>query len=200
MQRIPTTLIFDCFGVISTPPVSSWYQINSQKYGFTDPALSNLLKQYDLGNVTAGDIVKHFLAYPGIRATSEQIQKEIDSLALLNVELISKMEKLKHAGYTIALLSNGSRPLYDRLIFPSHPGLKELFNAIIISSEVHMVKPDEPIYNFTLKKIKAVAPACVFIDDNQANIDTAIRLGMYGTTYTDVPTLMQSLHSIGIAV
>ena len=53
----------------------------------------------------------------------------------------------------------------------------------VVSSAVHLAKPDPAIYTLLLSKYNLNASECVFIDDRKDNVDAAISLGMSGIVY-----------------
>lgn len=88
---------------------------------------------------------------------------------------IEIVQELKQAGWPLYLLSNFSVEKFE-LIRNRHAFI-ELFDDIFISGEYGIVKPEPAIFHIALKRIKRKASECLFIDDSQANIDTAISLG-----------------------
>ena len=50
---------------------------------------------------------------------------------------------------------------------------KNCFDAFYLSHEINLVKPNQDIFEFILNKNKLKAEECLFIDDNQENINTA---------------------------
>ena len=53
----------------------------------------------------------------------------------------------------------------------------------VVSSSVHLAKPDPKIYQILLSKYNLNACECIFIDDRKDNVDAAISLGMSGIVY-----------------
>jgi len=90
---------------------------------------------------------------------------------------------LRAKGLLTALLSNSWGDAgYPRADFPS------LFDAVVISHEVGMRKPEARIFAHTAQLL-GVAPAeCVFIDDIAANITAAEAAGMTGIHHADPAT------------
>jgi putative hydrolase of the HAD superfamily len=90
---------------------------------------------------------------------------------------------LRANGLRTALLSNSWGDAgYPRADFPS------LFDAVVISHEVGMRKPEARIFAHTAQ-ILGVPPAdCVFIDDIAANIAAAEAAGMTGIHHADPAT------------
>jgi putative hydrolase of the HAD superfamily len=79
----------------------------------------------------------------------------------------------RRAGYRTGLLSNswGLRA-YPRERFT------DLFDAVVISGEVGMRKPDVEIFSFTAEKLAVEPEVCVFVDDHPGHLKAALELGM----------------------
>lgn len=87
---------------------------------------------------------------------------------------------LRGKGLRTALLSNSwGTSGYAREDFP------ELFDAVVISAEVGMRKPEPRIFHHTAKELGVPPEACVFIDDAEANVDAAVGCGMIGIHHAD---------------
>jgi putative hydrolase of the HAD superfamily len=63
--------------------------------------------------------------------------------------------------------------------------LTELFDAIVISAEVGMRKPEERIFRHAAGLIGLAPGECVFIDDMEANVRVAEATGMRGVLHTE---------------
>jgi putative hydrolase of the HAD superfamily len=87
---------------------------------------------------------------------------------------------LRGRGVRTALLSNswgsGSYPRQD---FPG------LFDAVVISSEVGMRKPEARIFLHAAGLLDVAPAECVFIDDMDSNVRAAVGCGMTGMHHTD---------------
>lgn len=183
-QKI-NTLIFDCFGVICDSVLLGWYRDNRSNKGFSDENLGTILEKFDLGKLSEDDILDYFLKYDGVNSTKEELRQQIDDYLKLDIELVKIIKKLKNKGYKIVLLSNANASFFERKVYPTYPEFKNLFNEIIISSEIGMIKPNRDIYEYTLKKIDSTHEESLLIDDSKINVDGAIALGMKGFVYTD---------------
>jgi putative hydrolase of the HAD superfamily len=60
----------------------------------------------------------------------------------------------------------------------------DVFDHMVISAEVGLVKPDARIYRLALEEMHARPEESVFLDDVQANIDGACAVGMQGIHFT----------------
>jgi epoxide hydrolase-like predicted phosphatase len=194
------TIIFDCFGVVFDPVLGGWYKDNMLKRGLVDENLPNMFRQFDMGILTEEDIVDYFQKYDGINLTPEELWKEIDTYLRIDYSLVDIIKKLKQNGFKVILLSNANNSFFERKIYPTFPEFKSLFDDIIISSVVQMVKPDPDIYLHTLEKTSSHPEEVIFIDDSKVNVDAAIKLGMHGFIYTESTSFVKYLESLGIVL
>jgi len=198
MDQKINTFIFDCFGVILDPLVNNWYKENRLKYGLIDDNFQSFLKEVDLGNASEDDIVDYFMKYDGVNSTKEEIRKDIDSYLKLDNNLAGIIKKLKEKGFKIVLLSNANASVFERKIYTTYPEFKSLFDNIIISSNIKMIKPDPEIYLHALDKIGSKPEESLFIDDSQTNVDGAIKVGIQGFLYTDSSSFTKYIKNLGI--
>jgi HAD superfamily hydrolase (TIGR01509 family) len=62
--------------------------------------------------------------------------------------------------------------------------LAELFDSVVLSSEVGMIKPHPEIYELTARRLQLLTRECLMIDDMAANIEGAQAVGMEGVIFT----------------
>lgn len=89
---------------------------------------------------------------------------------------------LKQRGYNVYLLSNFGKFQFETLL--KKYDFVRLVDGKVISYEIEEVKPDKAIYEHLLEKYSLKPHECVFIDDREENIDTAVRLGINGIVFT----------------
>lgn len=111
-------------------------------------------------------------------------------------ETIGLLQRLKRQNYGLFLLSNFHRRAYDR-VYHRYSFFK-LFDGIIISSHVKLLKPGTAIFNRLLQEYSLSADTCLFIDDTPANVAGAQSVGMAGLVFQDAPRLERDLRSMGI--
>jgi putative hydrolase of the HAD superfamily len=115
---------------------------------------------------------------------------------VVNAELITRIDRLRIAGVCTALLSNFSRELRGLL---AAQDLLQRFDHIAISAEIGVMKPDATAYRTMLDMLAIPADACVFIDDQPANVDAARALGLHGIVFRDNVTCLTELnHLLGV--
>lgn len=87
---------------------------------------------------------------------------------------------VKEKGFRIYILSNASDLFYE--YFPDFLPL-DFFDGVMISSDVHLIKPDLNIYMTFMEKFKLVPSECLFIDDRRNNVEGAVTVGMKGRVF-----------------
>jgi epoxide hydrolase-like predicted phosphatase len=109
-----------------------------------------------------------------------QLARNFYSGDQLDVDLIEYIQQLRESGFAVGLLSNDSVELRPRL---KNLNIEKLFDPLIISAEIGVMKPDARAYQTVLEKLDCSADMTIFIDDRQENVDGAAALGMYPVFY-----------------
>lgn len=100
------------------------------------------------------------------------------------------LQDAKNKGYKLYLLSNINAH------FSAHQSEVEilsLFDGIVLSGDIHFVKPEREIYEHLLSKYNLKADECLFIDDRQINIDGAEAVGIKGYLFDNAARLREFL-------
>ncbi|ASO22489.1 HAD superfamily hydrolase (TIGR01509 family) [Actinoalloteichus hoggarensis] len=100
--------------------------------------------------------------------------------------LVAVVRSARAAGLRTALLSNAEGRRAD-------DGLDELFDAVVISGEVGLSKPDPQIYRLTAERLGLSTVECVFVDDLRGNVTGAVLAGMVGIHHQTVPATVAEL-------
>jgi FMN phosphatase YigB (HAD superfamily) len=95
------------------------------------------------------------------------------------------IQNCKDKGFKVYVLSNWDKESF--LHFQEkHREFFDLFDGIVISGEAESAKPHADIYTYFLKKFDLDAQLCLFIDDQQINLDAAKKHGIPGILCTKV--------------
>lgn len=164
-------LIFDCFGVLY------WDHIN-RMYNLVHPdqfkELSDLIHACDHGFISNEDLVAQIAELAGI--SREAVAAVIREKHTRNSELVARVEQLR-GQYKTALLTNMGSETLDTIF--NEQEREKLFDAVVVSSEVGLIKPSRDIFEHTLERLGVQPEEAVFIDDRPVNTDGAERLGMH---------------------
>jgi 2-haloacid dehalogenase len=88
---------------------------------------------------------------------------------------VKLLRMLKEKGYLLYGLSNWSAETFP--IVQHEFEFLNLFDGIILSGEVKLIKPEPEIFKLCLQRIGQPADQCLFIDDSEVNIIAARKLG-----------------------
>ena len=101
---------------------------------------------------------------------------------------------LKNKGYGIYGLTNWSAETFY-LIDREYP-VFGLLDGMVVSGDVRLLKPDKAIFRCLLDKYGLDAGESVFIDDNQENVDGAVKAGLSAIRFVDAPDLRARLGNL----
>ncbi len=82
---------------------------------------------------------------------------------------------MREGGKNIYVLSNASWRFYE--YFPRFYDM-DFFDGVVVSSDLHIIKPESGIYEYILDKYGLKADECLFIDDREENVRGAETVGM----------------------
>ncbi len=119
--------------------------------------------------------------------------------AIPNTELIQIIKEIREKGMKTAIISNTSGLIMREKINQYFgEDINSLFDEIIISSEVGLLKPDPEIFRLTLTKLKVAAHDSVMVDDSDDYLRGARHLGITCFHFTDNESLTQNFKKLGI--
>ncbi len=113
-----------------------------------------------------------------------------------NPRMIAWQHQLKSAGIKTAILSNMGDAVHES-IEAAFPWIQN-FDHRTWSYQLGVAKPDPKIYEHTLEKLGVCAEESLFIDDKQANIDAARKLGFKTMLFTTIEKLREDLIQKGL--
>ena len=194
-------VIFDWGGVL-TPPIAAlvraWAEadmIDWDSYvtavgpwlaaAYDPDGAPNPVHQLERGETTAAEfellLAAKLMRTDGLPVVAEGILARMLGISGEPVTLMYDLiRELRGRGLKTALLSNSwDITGYPREDFPA------LFDAVVISGEVGMRKPESRIFQHTVALLGVEPGECVFVDDIAANITAAEALGMTGIHHND---------------
>ncbi len=100
-----------------------------------------------------------------------------DVMAMIRPQAETTVRAARAAGKRVALLSNELDMFYGAAMRDELPLLAE-FDLIIDATYTGILKPDPRAYAAVTEGLGIAAADCVFVDDQQRNVDGARRVGM----------------------
>jgi putative hydrolase of the HAD superfamily len=136
-------------------------------------------------------LAAELLRVDGGAVPAEGLLRRMFAASLPDPAMYDTIRALRGAGFRTALLSNSwGCEEYPRADFP------ELFDAVVISAEVGMRKPEEAIFRHAAQLLDLAPEECVFIDDIEANVNAAVACGMSGMLHTEAETTAAALQDL----
>ena len=114
-------------------------------------------------------------------ATLAQFRRDFFAEDGIDTDLLAYIDRLR-SGYQVGLLSNASTSARR---FFTESGIAAHFDAITISGEEGVMKPDARIYRIALGCLDVKPNEAVFVDDFNENVIAARALGMAGVHFAD---------------
>jgi len=111
---------------------------------------------------------------------------------ILDRELLDFTHSLRPQ-YKIGLISNAWSDLRDYIV---RQGFDDAFDAIVISAEVGVVKPEARIYQVALEKLGVAPEEAVFLDDFYENVEGAQRVGMHAIHFREPDQALTELKQL----
>ena len=131
---------------------------------------------------TAEDSMRALLVAAGLEAPPDALvrtvvkaEEDFGGSVRLYDDSLPTVAALRERGIRTALVSNCShatRPIVEQL------GLPALFDAVVLSFEIGVRKPEPGIYETALRAIQADPAQAIFVDDQTAYCDGARALGI----------------------
>ncbi|MHA1933188.1 MAG: HAD family hydrolase [Promethearchaeota archaeon] len=115
-----------------------------------------------------------------------------------NSKIVEILKRIKETtNLTLVCLSNVNSSHWKFLLNKKWDFF-DYFDEFILSHEVHMTKPEEKIFKYTIKKLGYLPEEIVFIDDGLNNIRSARNLGIIGIKFTNEEDLIEELKNLQI--
>jgi epoxide hydrolase-like predicted phosphatase len=111
----------------------------------------------------------------------------------VNWQLLDFIKRL-HPQYKVGLLSNAWDDL--RQTMRTRWNIDGLFDELIISAEVGIVKPDPRIFHLAVEKLGVQPTEAVFIDDILINVQAAKQQGLSAIQFLDTQQTLTDLQGI----
>ena len=87
---------------------------------------------------------------------------------------------VKDKGLGIYVLSNADTSFHEYFL---HFTSEDFFDGVMVSSDVHMIKPERRIYEHFLNTFHLIPEECLFIDDRAENVEGAREVGIRGIVF-----------------
>ncbi|MFF4411242.1 HAD family hydrolase [Streptosporangium sp. NPDC001559] len=156
----------------------------------------NLVHALERGEISGADFERRLAALlvtlDGVPPVAEGLLTRMFAGFRRVESMYGMLREARAAGVRTCLLSNSWANEYPR------EGWEETFDAVVISGEVGMRKPEPGIFEHALGTLNLTGPECVFVDDAEVNVAAARALGIVGLHHRDPePTIAELERLLG---
>ena len=175
-------IVFDLGGVVFT-----WEPEKLIKSVFEDNEAQENVKskifahpdwvQLDRGTLSRDEAVERGAMRTGLPISKiGELMLKIPGSLLPIKETISLIHSVKRSGNKVFVLSNMHSAVIKHI--EKEYSFWDIFDGIIISCRIHLVKPEAAIYQYLMNEYGLTANETIFIDDTDINLDAASKLGI----------------------
>lgn len=189
-------IIWDMGGVIIRTEDMGPRDALAKRLGLSREELNRIVFEPDdrkpaqLGEID-GEVYSHATA-DRLGLYLQEFRQEFFGGDRLDEELVAYIRELRLKHKT-ALLSNA---LSNLRTFLADWNITDAFDLIVVSAEEHLLKPDPAIYKLALDRLGVNAAEAVFIDDMEANVEGARRVGMHGIQFISREQALSELQTL----
>ena len=155
-----------------------------------DPEALADLRGLETGALEEGEFERRFAKRLGLSEASDLIDSMFRGMRP-SEPMVEAVRAARAAGIRTGLVSNSwSTAHYDRGL------LANLFDAVVISAEVGMHKPQPGIYLVAAERLGEEPQLCVFVDDLRENCAGAEAVGMTAILHRDATQTIKRLEQL----
>jgi putative hydrolase of the HAD superfamily len=183
-------VIFDFFGVLASRDDTSFRRAHLEK----DPAKNEQVKELNdelgRGNLGYDDFIS---ALAKLGSVNRETVLGYTENYRPNKELLNYIREGLKPKYKVGIISNAGQDWVLKILGDDY---KRLFDDIVLSYKVGLIKPEAEIYEMSAKNLNVDAAECVFVDDILRYCNGAEQVGMSTIWYQNFKNFQQELEKI----
>jgi putative hydrolase of the HAD superfamily len=157
---------------------------------FRDPTARTELRKLETGGMTEDEFGEWLGPRLGVANTEGMVDRLFARIEP-DEEMVGAVRRARESGIQTALVSNSmGSGRYDRDSFP------ELFDAVLISGEVGVHKPEPEIYRMACERLELPPDECVLVDDLRENCEGAEAVGITAILHRGVERTLPELERL----
>lgn len=188
-------VIFDFGGVLASEGFQDYISEHVAPYKSIQSEISDMEDSVNRGDLPVS-IYDDFLAKM-TGGKPEALDKELIAGYVIHIDMLRIVQKLHNAGIKVAILSNFPNEWFVKLTEKFH--LNHFFDAIFVSSKLHLIKPQLEFFQVALKRLKVEPGETVFVDDRSPYVEEANKMDMHGLVFTSAKKLQHDLSHLGLS-
>ncbi len=145
----------------------------------------------DRGEAIERGAIRTELSRSKISELMHQIPRSLTPI----MDTVRLIHSVKRSGNKVFVLSNMHFASIEHI--EQEYSFWDIFDGIVVSCRIHMVKPEEEIYEYLLNKYGLIVNETIFIDDTDINLNAASRFGIKLIKFEDLYQCECELKTIG---
>ncbi len=155
-----------------------------------DPEALALLRRLELGELAEDAFSEQFAPMLGVAEPAGLVDRLFAGMRP-DESMLGAVRRARAGGVRTGLVSNSwGAGRYDRDVLP------ELFEAVVISGEVGLHKPEPEIFRLAAERLGVPPGRCVFVDDLRENCAGAEAVGMTSVLHRGADTTLPELERL----
>lgn len=199
------TIIFDLGGVLIDWNLEYIYlkEFNGDrikmKWFFENICTSSWNEQQDGGKLMKEATKERVKLFPEYKKLIEIFYGRWEEMLKDEISgTVKIIQDLKKNNYRLIALTNWSAETFPIAI--KKYKFLELFEGIVVSGEIKMLKPFKEIYDYTIEKYNLDPKKCVFIDDRLDNVEGGVICGINGIQFESPEKLINKLKELKVEI
>jgi epoxide hydrolase-like predicted phosphatase len=195
------TIVFDLGGVVIELDFSNFYNkiiTQSPLNKPQTPIMLEFFRQSDIyhqGNMSDDEFYQ--LACDLLRVCmldqSEFFMAFDSIISGINLEVVEIIKEINETNKCKLIALSNVNSSHWNYIQNKNWDFINYFDELILSHEIHLIKPNPKIFEYTIKKAGCKPKQIIYIDDGLNNVRTANQLGIKGIKFTTTDELKEEL-------
>jgi epoxide hydrolase-like predicted phosphatase len=192
-------VFIDLGGVIVRTEYQAPRQHLAERFGMDYESMTNLAFTGDSARKASTGLISEDDHWAGILRRLHLPESELRTVRdeffagdIIDLVLLDILRS-SHSRFKVGLVSNAFSGLREWIV---EKKFADVFDAMIISAEVGVEKPDARIFQIALEKLGVAASESVFLDDFAENIAAARALGMQTIHFTQPEQALEQLEKL----
>lgn len=164
---------------------------------------SGIELQLEQGRITEDQFLDQLFAIVGNEVEQSEraaVLEAMSAMFRLNSTIQPVVDELSQQGMPMGILSNTCGPHWRWIVRQNYEVIGRIGTPTILSYEVGALKPDPQIYAAAQQASGVSHREILFIDDRLENVQAARDCGWQAVHYTDTPSLISELESVGLRI
>ena len=196
-------VVFDFGGVMTTTTMPERVRPLVQDLGIDwkvlEDGFARYRRQMDANLITMDEMYARIWSDAGVSVTPEMqakiITEDMSSYLYRDESTLAWMRDLKARGFRIGILTNMCTT-FAELFRKYFPDFIALADALVVSGEERLHKPQREIYDILVDRIGIPPDSLCFIDDAEANCQGARDAGWQAVRYETTPQAAAALEVV----